>query len=53
MEDYERLWGQCLDLKDAFTGQRPGSVVFEQWVKIMCDTKDEAKDPNSKFLGLF
>ena len=54
MEDYERLWGRCRELKDAFNGQRPGSVVFEQWLKTMLDTRDERKDTGGKsFFGLF
>ena len=52
-KDYVRLWGMCTELPNAFNGQREGSVVFEQWVKIMLQTKDEAKDPSDKLFGLF
>lgn len=48
-EDNERLFGLCRDRKAAFNGQRPGSVVFEQWVAVMIETV-----PNDKpFFGLF
>ena len=53
-EDNQRLYGLCKGRKPAFNGQRPGSVVFEQWVAVMLDTTDEAKDPDDKpFFGLF
>ena len=53
-EDYERLYDLCLKRPDAFNGQRPGSVVFEQWVNVMLETAEEARDPDAKrFFGLF
>lgn len=53
-EDYERLFGLCRGRKASFTGQQPGTVTFEQWVAVMLQTVDEAKDPDAKpFFGLF
>ena len=53
-DDYDRLYGMCLDLPTSFNGQPKRTVTLEQWVKVMLETKGEAEDPNKKkFFGLF
>ena len=55
-DDYARLFGLCQNREAAFNGQgqRPGSVVFEQWVAVVCETAAESKGESEKsFFGLF
>lgn len=53
-EEYERLWALCRDRKEAFRGQTPGTVVFEQWVAVMLQTAEEANGSQDKpWFGLF
>ena len=55
-DDYARLFKLCQNRDAAFSGQdqRPGSVVFEQWVAVVCETAAESKGESEKpFFGLF
>ena len=54
-DDTERLFLLCRDRKASFSGQPPGTVTFEQWVAVMLETIDEAKDEEDEkpFFGLF
>jgi len=51
-EDNERLFALCRDREPSFTGQRAGTVTFEQWVAVMLETA-ESEVKEKKFFGLF